>query len=68
MFQFSAYTRFCPSRENADVHIRRVKSLLPKEGKVGIFMITDRQWGNMEIYFNTQTLDIETAPQQLELF
>lgn len=68
MFQFSAYTRFCPSRENANVHIRRVKSLLPKEGKIGILMVTDRQWGTMEIFFNTKALSVETAPQQLELF
>ena len=29
MFQFSIYVRHCPSRENADVHIRRVKLSLP---------------------------------------
>ena len=29
MFQFSIYIRHCPSRENAEVHIKRVKSHLP---------------------------------------
>ena len=28
MFQFSIYLRHCPSRENADVHIKRVKQCL----------------------------------------
>ena len=27
MFQFSIYLRFCASRENADVHIKRVKMM-----------------------------------------
>ncbi|MGL6022186.1 MAG: CRISPR-associated endonuclease Cas2 [Chitinophagaceae bacterium] len=35
MFQFSIYLRHCPSKENADVHIKRVKSFLPAVGKVG---------------------------------
>ncbi|GAP68550.1 CRISPR-associated endonuclease Cas2 [Bacteroidales bacterium 6E] len=29
MFQFSIYMRNCPSRENADVHVKRVKGMLP---------------------------------------
>lgn len=41
MFQFSIYVRHCPSRENADVHIRRVKLSLPPFGKVGILCV----WG-----------------------
>lgn len=43
MFQFSIYMRHCPSTENADVHIRRVKDLLPPYGQVGILSITDKQ-------------------------
>ena len=31
MFQFSIYVRHCPSRENADVHIRRVKLSLGRK-------------------------------------
>lgn len=30
LFQFSMYIRHCPSRENAEVHIKRVKNILPK--------------------------------------
>ncbi len=29
MFQFSAYLRHCASRENADVHVKRVQGNLP---------------------------------------
>ncbi len=36
MFQFSIYIRHCASIENAEVHIRRVKAILPEYGKVCI--------------------------------
>ena len=38
LFQFSMYIRHCPSRENAEVHIKRVKNILPKQGKVAVFL------------------------------
>lgn len=31
MFQFSIYLRHCPSRENAEVHIKRVKKQSPAQ-------------------------------------
>jgi len=51
MFQFSIYLRHCPSKENAEVHIKRTKWNLPKHGKVGILCVTDKQFGNMELFF-----------------
>lgn len=68
MFQFSIYLRFCPSRENAEVHIRRVKSILPDRGKVGILHITDKQFGMMEIFHGIKKTSINSPAQQLELF
>ncbi len=68
MFQFSIYMRFCASRENAEVHIRRVKSILPKYGKVGILRITDKQFGMMEIFFGQKPVEPDKPSQQLELF
>jgi CRISPR-associated protein Cas2 len=68
MFQFSIYLRHCPSKENAEVHIRRVKSHLPKLGKIGILCITDKQFGLMEIFFGQKEVDLPPVPQQLELF
>ena len=38
LFQFSMYMRHCPSRENAEVHIKRVKSILPKAGKSSYYV------------------------------
>jgi len=68
MFQFSIYMRFCASRENADVHTKRVKKNLPPKGKVGIMQITDKQFGMMEIFYGTKTMEAPPPAQQLELF
>lgn len=68
MFQFSIYLRHCASKENAEVHIQRVKKKLPPKGKVGILTVTDRQFGLMEIFFSQKEEKPSTGPQQLELF
>lgn len=68
MFQFSIYVRHCPSKENADVHIKRVKSNLPEYGKVGILRITDKQFGEIELYEGIKKMTQEPLIQQLELF
>lgn len=68
MFQFSIYTRFCASRENATVHIRRTKKVLPKKGSVGIMQITDKQFGMIELFENRDIKESKRVPQQLEFF
>ena len=68
MFQFSIYLRNCPSKENADVHIRRVKNILPEYGHVGILKITDKQFGMMELFFSKKSIEKPATVQQLELF
>jgi CRISPR-associated protein Cas2 len=68
MFQFSIYLRHCSSRENAEVHIKRVKKILPEKGHVGILTITDKQFGMMEIYYGKKEAEKKAVPQQLELF
>ena len=68
MFQFSLYIRHCMSRENADVHIKRVKNILPPKGHVGILCITDKQFGQMEIFNGKSEIEKLVPAQQLELF
>ena len=66
--QFSIYVRHCASMKNAEVHRKRVKAILPEFGKVGIMCITDKQFGNIELFFGSKP-QIPNAPgQQLELF
>lgn len=68
MFQFSMYIRHCSSRENADVHVQRVRKILPPKGHVGIMTITDKQFGLMEIFRGKDLVDTPVGVQQLELF
>jgi len=68
MFQFSIYMRHCPSRENADVHIKRVKGFLPSKGHVGIFQFTDKQFGMVELFYGKDPQNAKSPVQQLEMF
>ena len=68
MFQFSIYTRFCPSRENGEVHSKRIKNMLPEHGKIGILMITDKQFGMMELFYGQKITENKSPGQQLEMF
>ena len=68
MFQFSMYLRHSASSENADVHKNRVKKMLPELGKIGILQITDKQFGQMELFYGRKAQELPEIPQQLELF
>ncbi len=68
MFQFSMYVRHSASSENAYVHKRKVIQNIPEHGKVGILQITDKQFGQMEIFYGKKLQDRPEIPQQLELF
>ena len=68
MFQFSIYMRSCASMENAQVHVNRISKILPKEGKVCIMTITDRQFRDIKIFEGVDRTKPLTGAVQLELF
>ena len=68
MLQYSIYVRHCNSRENAEVHQRRVKSFLPPKGEIIMFTLTDKQFGMMEFFKSARESRKPGTPQQLELF
>lgn len=68
MFQFSIYTRPCPSRENVEAHVRRIEKILPPRGKVGIMPVTDKQFGLMKIYYGVASAPKPEGYEQLMLF
>ncbi len=69
MMQYSVYIRHCSSDENAEeVHAKRVKYSLPDDGEVRIMKITDKQFGNIEVFFGKKRKETETAPIQLQFF
>ncbi len=69
MFQFSSYLRHCASGENADVHKKRIRDMMPEEGRVGVLTITDKQFGDMEIFEGKRKMPTKNPTAiQLELF
>ena len=68
MFQFSIYVRHCASMDNAQVHIKRVQAMLPEKGHVGILCITDKQFGDIKIFYSREEQQPELPGMQLELF
>ena len=68
MMQYSVYTRHCASRQSADVHVQRVKSLVPEEGQVSILLITDKQYGDIVNFWGVNTKPLKPGPRQLEIF
>lgn len=75
MMQFSVYIRHCGSRESMEVHVKRVKALLPPSGRVSILAVTDKQFGNIYNFWgkprsvksNIDKKNI-SEPVQLEFF
>ena len=68
MLQFSIYARHSSSRENAEIHLKRVKSFLPPKGEIILFTLTDKQFGMMEFFRGIFEQERPETPQQLELF
>lgn len=68
MIQFSIYGRHCPSMENAQVHIERIKRNLPEQGSVFVIKITDKQFGESLIFINAKKNEPPKGSIQLELF
>jgi len=68
MAQFSVYLRFAESKEAAETHINRIRTALPKKGKVHIVTITDKQYGNARIFTGKKSERRPSNPDQLTLF
>lgn len=48
--------------------IKRINSYLPERGKVGVLNVTDKQFGEMQVFYGKKTEQPQPAPVQLELF
>ena len=68
MMQYSVYMRHHASTENASVHIKRIKKVLPPDGEVRVMKITDKQFSLMEVYYGKRRMLTEEAPEQLQFF
>ena len=68
MMEFSVYVRHCPSKENMDVHIKRVQLAIPATGLISILSVTDKQFSNIKNFYGKVEKPILETPLQLELF
>lgn len=68
LYQFSIYARPCSSRENMQVHIKRIEKKLPPAGKVSIFHFTDAQFEKTRIFYGKKQEKTANAPKQLTIF
>ena len=68
MHQFSVYIRHCASYSSADVHIERVRHMVPDEGSVSILKVTDKQFENTINIVGKKATPPPKIPAQLEFF
>ena len=68
MFQFSVYGRAFASEEASESQRKKIKDQLPPEGQVRLLLVTDKQFGKMEVFNGAKRTATEVAPPQLTLF
>jgi CRISPR-associated protein Cas2 len=68
MLQFSIYARHCASDENGQVHMERVRKMLPENGEIRMLSVTDKQYGRIHVYHGQLPRLSEAPPQQVGLF
>jgi CRISPR-associated endoribonuclease Cas2 len=66
--QYSVYARHMPSEDAAEHVKTRLMAYLPPEGQVRLLMVTDHQFGKMEVYYGRMRRPAETPPLQISLF
>ena len=67
MAQFSVYLRLVSSKDRVKRFERKIAEALPKQGKVQIITITDKQYENIRSYDGCDP-QILKKPDQLHLF
>lgn len=67
MLQLSVYSRICKGQDSINKHIKRIKSLIPKEGSIRMLTITEKQYASMEILVGSAKKEEEIGEKQLLL-
>lgn len=65
--QYSVYMRHSASDENAQVHVERIKIILPDNGEVRIIKITDKQFSKIQVFYG-KSENLQKKPDQLRFF
>jgi CRISPR-associated protein Cas2 len=68
MVQFSIYTKVLSGPDACTKYYNLIEKNLPKQGKVDIVTITDKQYGNIKSYSGKTKNRKKNPPEQLLLF
>jgi len=68
MMQFSVYARYFQSEEASETIRRRIRQGLPPHGHVRLLLVTDKQFGKMDVFHGKKKEPTEKSPDQLLLF
>ena len=67
MFQLSFYSYYFTSHQKAEVVAKKIERIVPPNGKVCVFFITDKQFGMIKTYYGGKRCK-EYPPEQGLLF
>lgn len=68
MLQFSVYARYYPSEEASESHRKNIQKGLPPAGQVRLLLVTDKQFGKMQVFYGKKARPTEEPPEQILLF
>lgn len=68
MAQFSVYMRHVPTLALKEKHIRRISRIIPEEGSVIIFTMTDKQYADARCFQGRKTISPIKQPTLFDEF
>ncbi len=68
MVQFSVYSKVCPGKEKVKFLIKKISHKLPKNGKIDLLAVTDKQFGNIVSFRGESDKKLPKKSNQLILF
>ena len=64
MMQLSIYVKTCPSRENCETVVRRLKCIAPNAGNVRLLIVTEVQYESMIFIVGTESIEERVAKKR----
>ena len=68
MVQFSVYSKACPGKEKVKIIIKKISYNLPKNGKIDLLTVTDKQFENIVSFRGKSDKKLPKKKEQLVLF
>lgn len=68
MVQYSCYIRHCPTRALRDKFTRRLSAMIPEEGFIVAFTLTDAQYAEAAWFYGTTPVKAQAIPGLFDEF